>query len=97
MGTVVDADKIGYFLLTGVECMMNKLMIQLCFVDFILMALVHLRFFNGYMAEDVVLSSLCDMQGYGQGVNRNFSEGVREAKEELERNGGLNTIQNKKD
>jgi hypothetical protein len=40
---------------------MNKLMIQLSFVDLILASLAKLRFFNGYMNDDVTLTTFCKL------------------------------------
>ena len=36
---------------------------QMCFTDLILSGLFKLRLFNGYMADDVVLTSFCLLQG----------------------------------
>lgn len=63
--------------------MVNKLMIQVCFVDLIFSGLVKMRLFNGYMADDVVLTSFCLLAGYSDALNKEFVSGAQEMKEKL--------------
>merc|ERR1711964_424755 len=66
----------------GTECICNKLIIQLCFVDLVLFGVVKLRLFNGYMSDDPVLSSLMNLHGYSEAFRREYHRGMKlESKE----------------
>jgi len=80
---LVQNNLIGQMLTTLTECIINTLLIQICFVDLIFVALVKLRLYNGYMSDDVVLTSFCLLQGYGNLLNRQFNIGARQMHRQL--------------
>lgn len=80
---LVQDNLVGSFISTVVDCIVNKLMIQICFVDLIFGGLVKMRFFNGYMADDVVLTSFCLLAGYSADLNKQFVSGAREREKEV--------------
>jgi hypothetical protein len=80
---LMDSNLVGAFITTVIDAVVNKLMVQVCFVDIIFSGLVKMRLFNGYMADDVVLTSFCLLAGYSAELNKQFSSGAKEMKEEL--------------
>lgn len=78
LSILLEYNLLGAFMTIGLECIIHKLMIQICFVDLIFVGLVKLRLFNGYMSDDVVLTSFCLLQGYADDLNRQFNIGAQQ-------------------
>jgi hypothetical protein len=64
------------FLSTITECVINKLMITLCFADLIVNCLVKLHLFNGYMSDERTLVHLTTMMGFTSQLKKEFAAGM---------------------
>ena len=64
-----------------INCLINKFLLQLCFVDIIVRAMIFLALFNGYMPDDTTLTLLAAMQGYGEMLTSKLRDGVEKEKE----------------
>lgn len=87
--TIVDisfgADMLGAAVIQVVDGLLNKVMTQLIAVDFTINALVKLRVYNGYMADDTDLTNLSCLFHFSEKVNKWFAKGVSEHKKKEER------------
>eukprot|EP00397_Hematodinium_sp_SG-2012_P000106 GEMP01000106.1.p1 GENE.GEMP01000106.1~~GEMP01000106.1.p1 ORF type:complete len:3173 (-),score=710.97 GEMP01000106.1:454-9972(-) len=68
----------GFVIASVVECFVNKILMQMIFVDFLLNCIVKLRLFNGYMSDDMVLTDFVGLQGYATLLTEQFRKGVKE-------------------
>ncbi|CAD7924304.1 unnamed protein product [Amoebophrya sp. A120] len=88
MDVVFRADSFwGTVVTMAVDAVINVLMIRICFTDLIFAGLVKLRLFNGYMADDLVLSSFCALQGYSSELNKAFNLGAKQMHRQLSMEG----------
>merc|ERR1711988_1465644 len=67
-----------------IPAIVNKMLIAVCFVDCIFQGVVRLRLFNGYMPDDIVLTSFCKLIGFESEIKKYYAEGKDEEKEERE-------------
>lgn len=87
--SIVDQEQIlGTAITIWIECVINKFMIEMCFCDLILVGIVKMRLYNGYMADDVVLTSFCLLQGYSEDLNKQFTQGFQQGEERKQRSMG---------
>jgi hypothetical protein len=47
-----------------IEGLINGVMVSACIMDLIIGAMIKLQIFNGYMHDDVILTSFCNLMGY---------------------------------
>lgn len=76
MDIMIEHNLVGKIIVFALECLINRLMIEVSSIDVILIGLMKLRLFNGYMADDTVLTKFCVLQGYVEELNKNFSQGA---------------------
>merc|ERR1712194_190006 len=74
-----NADLVGGIMIAVVDALINRCSMELITIDFVLHALVKLRLYNGYMAEDTDLTNLSVLFQFPAAVNRYFKAGVAEA------------------
>jgi hypothetical protein len=74
----------GCVLISLVDCFINKLLMQMICVDFLLNGMVKLRLFNGYMSDDRILTDFVSLQGYATLLSHQFKMGMWEEKNENE-------------
>lgn len=75
----ITPNTFGGCLIMFAESIMNRSLVKLICIDFTFSALVKLRLFNGYMAEDTDLTNLSALFHFSTRVNLYFKRGVSEA------------------
>jgi len=73
----------SYLVSSLTECVVNNLLIQLIFVDFLIVGLIKLRLFNGYMRDDDTLSSFIALYGLSEKLSAKFDAGVQRASQKM--------------